>query len=78
MEVSLGAALLLSALAGLSTTLVSLAAILVREPGSRFMSLTLGFSAGARSRLGGPALVRRWALAGHGLRPQMILRRSHK
>lgn len=46
MEVNLGAALLLSTLAGLSTTLGSLAAIFVREPGSRFMSLTLGFSAG--------------------------------
>jgi zinc transporter ZupT len=45
MEVSLAAALLLSTLAGLSTTLGSLAAIVVREPGSRFMSLTLGFSA---------------------------------
>lgn len=32
MEVSLAAALLLSTLAGLSTTLGSLAAILVREP----------------------------------------------
>jgi len=78
MEANLAVALVLSAMAGLSTTLGSLAAILVREPGSRFMSLALGFSAGARSRLGGPALVRRWALAGHGLRPQMILRRSHK
>jgi ZIP family zinc transporter len=46
MEVNLAAALLLSTLAGLSTTLGSVAAIFVREPGSRFMSLTLGFSAG--------------------------------
>jgi ZIP family zinc transporter len=46
MEANFGAALLLSTLAGLSTTLGSLAGIFFREPGSRFMSLTLGFSAG--------------------------------
>ncbi|MGB3904905.1 MAG: zinc transporter ZupT [Anaerolineae bacterium] len=39
-------ALVLSALAGLSTTVGSLLAIFVRKPGSRFMALTLGFSAG--------------------------------
>ena len=39
-------ALLLSTLAGLSTTVGSFSAVFIREPGSRFMSLTLGFSAG--------------------------------
>ncbi len=39
-------ALLLSALAGLSTTIGSLLGALVRKPGPRFMSLTLGFSGG--------------------------------
>ena len=39
-------ALLLSALAGLSTTLGSLVGIFVRQPGPRFMTLTLGFSGG--------------------------------
>jgi ZIP family zinc transporter len=43
---NIGVALLLSALAGLSTTVGSFAAIFVRKPGTRFMSLTLGFSAG--------------------------------
>ncbi len=43
---SIGTALLLSALAGLSTTVGSLLALAVRRPGPRFMSLTLGFSAG--------------------------------
>jgi ZIP family zinc transporter len=38
--------LILSALAGLSTMLGSLLVAFVRKPGSRFMSLTLGFSAG--------------------------------
>jgi ZIP family zinc transporter len=43
---SVAIALLLSTLAGLSTTIGSLLAIFVRKPGSRFMALTLGFSAG--------------------------------
>ena len=41
-----GFALLLSALAGLSTTIGSLLALFVRKPGSRLMTLTLGFSGG--------------------------------
>jgi ZIP family zinc transporter len=43
---TIGFALLLSALAGLSTTLGSLLGIFVRQPGPRFMTLTLGFSGG--------------------------------
>ena len=39
-------ALLLSTLAGLSTTVGSLLGIFVRKPGPRFMTLTLGFSGG--------------------------------
>ncbi len=39
-------ALLLTALAGLSTTLGSLIGLFVKKPGHRFMSATLGFSAG--------------------------------
>ncbi len=39
-------ALVLTALAGLSTTIGSLLGILVRKPGPRFMALTLGFSGG--------------------------------
>jgi ZIP family zinc transporter len=39
-------ALLLSALAGLSTTIGSVLALFVREPGPRVMTLTLGFSGG--------------------------------
>jgi ZIP family zinc transporter len=46
MEASIGIALLLSALAGLSTTIGSVLGIFAREPGPRFMALTLGFSAG--------------------------------
>ena len=46
MDGSVGFALLLSALAGLSTTLGSLLAVLVGEPSPRFMALTLGFSGG--------------------------------
>ncbi len=46
MSGTVGFALLLSALAGLSTTLGSLFGILVRKPGPRFMAATLGFSAG--------------------------------
>jgi len=42
----IGFALLLSALAGLSTTIGSVLGIAVRKPGPRFMTLTLGFSAG--------------------------------
>jgi len=43
---TIGFALLLSALAGLSTTIGSLLGIAVRKPGPQFMTLTLGFSAG--------------------------------
>ncbi len=39
-------AFLLSALAGLSTTIGSLLALFVRKPGPRLMTLTLGFSGG--------------------------------
>ncbi len=39
-------ALVLTALAGLSTTIGSLLGIFVRKPGPRFMALTLGFSGG--------------------------------
>ncbi len=39
-------ALVLSALAGLSTTIGSFSAVFVRKPGARFMAFTLGFSAG--------------------------------
>lgn len=42
----IGFALLLSALAGLSTTIGSVLALVVRKPGSRLMTLTLGFSGG--------------------------------
>jgi ZIP family zinc transporter len=43
---SVAMALALSALAGLSTTVGSFLAIFVKEPGTRFLALTLGFSAG--------------------------------
>jgi ZIP family zinc transporter len=43
---NVGFALLLSALAGLATTIGSFLGIVVRKPGLRFMALTLGFSAG--------------------------------
>jgi ZIP family zinc transporter len=46
MDSTIGFALLLSALAGLSTTLGSLLGIFVRKPGPRFMTITLGFSGG--------------------------------
>ena len=46
MASGVGFALLLSALAGLSTTFGSLLALLGREPGPRLMTLTLGFSGG--------------------------------
>jgi len=46
MFTNIGYALLLSALAGLSTTIGSLLGIFVKKPCSRFMTLTLGFSAG--------------------------------
>jgi len=42
----MGFALLLSSLAGLSTTIGSVLGIAVRKPGPKFMTLTLGFSAG--------------------------------
>ena len=44
---TIGFALLLSALAGLSTGVGSLLGLVVRKPGPRFMALTLSFSAGA-------------------------------
>ncbi len=46
MEKNIVFALILTTLAGLSTTLGSLLGLFVRKPGSRFMSATLGFSAG--------------------------------
>ena len=46
MNGTVGFALLLSALAGLSTTLGSLLGIVYRDPGPRFMALALGFSGG--------------------------------
>jgi ZIP family zinc transporter len=46
MDKNVGLALLLTTLAGLSTTLGSLLGLAVRRPGPRFMSATLGFSAG--------------------------------
>ncbi len=46
MTPDVGFALLLSALAGLSTTIGSLLALFVRKPGPRLMALTLGFSGG--------------------------------
>ena len=46
MNATVGFALLLSALAGLSTTVGSLMGIFVRRPGPRFMAVTLGFSGG--------------------------------
>jgi ZIP family zinc transporter len=46
MNGTIGFALLLSALAGLSTALGGLLGVFVRRPGPRFMTLTLGFSGG--------------------------------
>ena len=46
MDGTVGFALLLSALAGLSTSLGSLLGLFVHHPGPRFMALTLGFSGG--------------------------------
>ena len=46
MTPDIGFALLLSALAGLSTTIGSVLALFVRKPGPRLMALTLGFSGG--------------------------------
>ena len=46
MNATIGFALLLSTLAGLSTTLGSLVGIFIHKPGPRFMTLTLGFSGG--------------------------------
>ncbi|MEA3309007.1 MAG: zinc transporter ZupT [Chloroflexota bacterium] len=43
---AMGFALLLSALAGLATTVGSFMAFIIREPGPRVMSFTLGFSGG--------------------------------
>ena len=47
MTSDIGFALLLSAMAGLSTTIGSLLGLFVRQPSPRFITLTLGFSAGA-------------------------------
>ena len=46
MNAGVGFALLLSTLAGLSTTVGSVLGIFVRKPGPRFMALVLGFSGG--------------------------------
>lgn len=46
MDSTVGFALLLSALAGLSTTIGSVLSLLVRKPGPRFMAISLGFSGG--------------------------------
>lgn len=46
MTANVAFALLLSALAGLSTTIGSALGLFVRKPGPRFMALTLGFSGG--------------------------------
>jgi ZIP family zinc transporter len=43
---NVGLRLVLSTLAGLSTTVGGFLGIFVRKPGARFMSLSLGFSAG--------------------------------
>lgn len=46
MEKNIPLALILTTLAGLSTSFGSLLGLFVRKPGTRFMSATLGFSAG--------------------------------
>lgn len=46
MGASIAVALVLTALAGLSTIIGALLGLVVRKPGPRFMALTLGFSAG--------------------------------
>ena len=46
MQGNIGVALLLAAAAGLSTTIGSALAVLVKKPGPRFMSGVLGFAAG--------------------------------
>jgi len=46
MGTNFGVALLLTAAAGLSTTLGSLLGLVVKKPGTRFLSFVLGFSAG--------------------------------
>ncbi len=46
MTPNIGFALLLSALAGLSTTIGSVMSLFVRKPGPRLMTLTMGFSGG--------------------------------
>jgi len=46
MSSNIGIALLLTAAAGLSTTIGSLIGLVMQKPGARFMSFVLGFSAG--------------------------------
>lgn len=46
MDSNVGIALLLTAGAGLSTTIGSFLGLAVRKPGPRFVGFTLGFSAG--------------------------------
>ena len=46
MSGNFGTAILLTAIAGLATTIGSVIAIAVRKPGNRYMGFTLGFSAG--------------------------------
>ena len=46
MNATIGLALLLPTLAGLSTVLGSLLTVFLSKPGPRFMSLMMGFSAG--------------------------------
>ena len=46
MESNVGAALLLTTAAGLSTTIGSVIGLAVKKPGPRFLGFTLGFSAG--------------------------------
>ena len=58
---NIGYALLLSTLAGLSTTIGSFLGLFVRHPGPRFMTLSLGFSAGVM------LLVSFVELLGHGI-----------
>ncbi len=54
---------LLSALAGLSTTIGSLLGLFVRKPGPRFMTLTLGFSAGGMASFAGALESRELGMA---------------
>ena len=46
MSSNIGIALLLTAAAGLSTTIGSFLGLVIQKPGARFMSFVLGFSAG--------------------------------